>query len=94
MLVKVYKKINSDEMVTKEEALLYVLEKLGITLEGKGKFDTFTKEQVEFQSMIVDWYFSSDWIEEVIDTNDYEIDDWAEKQDLKYQEKIDEKLGL
>lgn len=94
MLVKVYKKINSDEMVTKEEALLYVLEKLGITLEGKGKFDTFTKEQVEFQSMIVDWYFSSDWIEEVVDTNDYEVDDWAEKQDLKYQEKVDEELGL
>lgn len=94
MLVKVYKKINSDEMVTKEEALLYVLEKLGITLEGKGKFDTFTKEQVEFQSMIVDWYFSGEWIEEIINTNDYEVDDWAEKQDLKYQEKVDKKLGL
>ena len=94
MLVKVYKKINSDEMVTKEEALLYVLEKLGITLEGKGKFDTFTKEQVKFQSMIVDWYFSDNWIEEIIDTNDYEVDDWAEKQDLKYQEKVNEELGL
>lgn len=94
MLVKVYKKINSDEMVTKEEALLYVLENLGITLEGKGKFDTFTKDQIEFQSMIVDWYFSDNWTEEVIDTNDYEVDDWAEKQDLKYQEKVDEKLGF
>lgn len=94
MLKKVYKNIKTNEIVTEAEALEYVLDKLGITLEGKGKFGTFSKDQVEFQSMIVDWYFSDNWIEEIIDTNDYEVDDWAEKQDLKYQEKVDEKLGF
>lgn len=94
MLVKVYKNINSKEEVTKAEALEYVLEKLGITLEGKGKFDTFTQEQIEFQTMLVDWYFSGNWVEEIIDTNNQENDEYAEKQDRIYQDEVDKKLGL
>ena len=94
MLKKVYKNMKTNEIVTEAEALGYVLDKLGITLEGKGKFDTFSKDQVEFQSMLVDWYFSDNWYKDVIDTNDYEVNEWAERQDMKYQDKVDRDLGI
>lgn len=94
MLQKVYRNIKNNEIVSKEEALEYVLDKLGITIEGKGKFDTFTQEQVEFHVMVVDWYFSGEWVEEIIDTNNQEYDEYAEKQDRIYQDEVDKKLGL
>lgn len=59
-MVQSYKNLNNDEIVPKEEALEYVLSKLGLYIEPKGQ--VFTLEQREFLDMIVEWYFSGDWI--------------------------------
>lgn len=59
-MVQSYKNLNNDEIVPKEEALEYVLSKLGLYIEPKGK--VFTLEQHEFLDMIVEWYFSGEWV--------------------------------
>ena len=62
MLIQSYKRINSDEIVPKEEALEYVLEQLKLYIEPKEK-GGYSLEQIEFLDMIVEWYFSGNWIE-------------------------------
>lgn len=55
-----YKSTNSDEIVFEEDALDYVLDKLKIKIEDDN--GTYDLEQQEFLNMIVEWYFSGNWI--------------------------------
>lgn len=63
MKVKYYKHFHTDEIVYEEDAEIYVLEKLGLTITGQdnGKLN---EEQKEFLKEFVNWYFSGNWIEE------------------------------
>ena len=64
--MKCYKNITTDEVVYKEEAENYVLNRLGITVTPKGKNGEMTVEQIENIESTVDWFFSGNWIEEEI----------------------------
>lgn len=61
---KIYKSTKNNEIVMEEEALDYALEKLGIELKY-----TTNIEQEEFKELIVDWYFSGNWIKEEEEIN-------------------------
>lgn len=63
MKVKNYKNIHTGEIVADEDAEIYALEKLGVTVTAeKG---VLTLEQREFMNVTKDWYFSGDWIIEM-----------------------------
>lgn len=64
--MKCYKNITTDEVVYKEEAEEYVLNKLGITIIPKGENGEMTLEQIENIEETVSWFFSGNWIEEEI----------------------------
>lgn len=59
-MVQSYRNLTTNELVPKEEALEYVLSELGLYIEPKGQ--VFTLEQREFLDMIVEWYFSGNWV--------------------------------
>lgn len=79
--MKCYKNITTDEVVYKEDAEDYVLDKLGIEIKAKGKNGEMTEEQIEFIESTVDWYFSGNWIEE----NIKEVDEDDDIPDLEYE---------
>ena len=54
---------NKSERVYEDEALEYVLEKLGIKIEPCTDNESKALEQMEFKRMLVNWYFSGNWIE-------------------------------
>ena len=58
--------MTTDEVVYKEEAEEYVLNKLGLTVTPKGENGEMTVEQLENIESTVDWFFSGNWIEEEI----------------------------
>lgn len=64
--MKCYRNMTTDEVVYKEEAKEYVLDRLGITIIPKGKNGEMTVEQIENIESTVDWFFSGNWIEEEI----------------------------
>lgn len=64
--MKCYRNITTDEVVYKEEAEEYVLNRLGITVTPKGENGEMTVEQLENIESTVDWFFSGNWIEEEI----------------------------
>ena len=82
-----YRHIHTNQVIEGEDALDYAMSKCGIKL-------TFVKdsmEQIEFKDMLVDWYFSGNWIEEKDDEiskteKDYEI------ADMIYQDNLERKL--
>lgn len=57
-----YVNMHTKERVAECDALNYVLNKLEIRI----KENELNMEQVEFKEMIVDWYFSGNWIKEEI----------------------------
>lgn len=57
-----YVHINNKNKVEAEEALDYVCEKCGIKFEDISD----NKEQLELKEMLVEWYFSGNWIKEEI----------------------------
>lgn len=63
--MKCYKNMTTDEVVYKEEAEEYVLDRLGITVEPKGRNGEMTTEQIENIEETVNWFFSGNWIEEI-----------------------------
>ena len=81
MIIKYYRNIKTDEIVYKEEAEEYVLNRLGITVTPKGKNGEMTVEQLENIESTVDWFFSGNWIEEEI----REIDEDDDIPDLEYE---------
>ena len=64
--MKCYRNITTDEVVYKEEAERYVLNRLGITVTPKGENGEMTQEQIENIESTIDWFFSGNWIEEEI----------------------------
>lgn len=67
MKVKYYEATKRNEkgkfkIVDEEEALDYVLEKLGLEIKSVKKNEKEALEQEEFKKMLVDWYFSGNWI--------------------------------
>ena len=62
MKLKYYKHIHTNEIVYEDEAELYALEKLGVTVTAKDGL--LTDEQKEFIKSTTDWYFSDNWIME------------------------------
>lgn len=58
MKTEAYQNIKTKEVVHKDEALDYALNKLGITVEENQDI-----EQIEFKTMLPDWYFSGNWVE-------------------------------
>ena len=75
--MKCYRNITTDEVVYKEEAEEYVLNRLGVTITPKGENGEMTVEQLENIESTVDWFFSGNWIEEEIketeETNVFEL---------------------
>lgn len=67
--MKCYRNITTDEVVYKEEAEEYVLNRLGITIIPKGENGEMTVEQLENIESTLDWFFSGNWIEEEIYNN-------------------------
>ena len=62
MKLKYYKHIHTNEIVYEDEAELYALEKLGVTVTAEN--GVLTDEQKEFIKSTTDWYFSGNWIQE------------------------------
>lgn len=62
MKLKYYKHIHTNEIVYEDEAELYALEKLGVTVTAKDGL--LTDEQKEFIKSTTNWYFSDNWIME------------------------------
>ncbi len=61
-----YRNIQTEEIVDEQEAESYVLDKLGITIEPRGKNGEMTQEQIENIGETVGWYFSGNWIKEKV----------------------------
>lgn len=61
-----YREITTGEIVADFIAEDYVLEKLGITIEPKGKNGELTQEQIENIEETVEWFFSGNWIKEEV----------------------------
>lgn len=80
--MKCYRNITTDEVVYKEEAEEYVLNRLGITVTPKGENGEMTVEQLENIESTVDWFFSGNWIEEEIKEVEEPDDDIP---DLEYE---------
>lgn len=64
---KIYRNIQTKEIVFEEDAESFVLDKLGITITPKGKNGEFTSEQIENIQETIEWFFSGNWIEEEIE---------------------------
>lgn len=62
MKLKYYKHIHTGEIVYEDEAELYALEKLGVTVTAEN--GVLTDEQKEFIEQTTEWYFSGNWIQE------------------------------
>lgn len=62
-----YKNIKTKETVEDFMAEDYVLDKLGITIEPRGKNGTMTLEQLENIQETVNWFFSGNWIKEEVE---------------------------
>ena len=61
-----YINIKTNEVVEDFMAEEYVLDKLGITVEPRGKNGEMTLEQIENIEQTVEWFFSGDWIKEEV----------------------------
>lgn len=62
-----YTNIKTKETVEDFMAEDYVLDKLGITIEPRGKNGTMTLEQLENIQETVNWFFSGNWIKEEVE---------------------------
>lgn len=86
--MKYYRNRTTDEIVYKEDAEEYVLNRLGITITPKGKNGEMTQEQIENIEETVNWFFSGDWIEEELEEleeNIFElIDEECELENVRY----------
>ncbi len=83
-----YRNLNTNEIVEEENALDYAMQQCGIKL-----IDTRNSlEQEEFKNMLVEWYFSGNYIEEAEEIPDLERD--LEIADIIYQENLEKKWGI
>lgn len=93
--MKCYRNMTTDEVVYKEDAEKYVLDRLGITVTPKGKNGEMTVEQIENIESTIEWFFSGNWIEEDIYDEDIpDLEYELELADREYQDSLDRKWGL
>lgn len=93
--MKCYRNMTTDEVVYKEDAEKYVLDRLGITVTPKGKNGEMTVEQIENIESTIDWFFSGNWVEEDIYDEDIpDLEYELELADREYQDSLDRKWRL
>ena len=63
---KIFRNINTSEILYQEDSVEFALDKLGLQITAKGNNGEFTSEQIEVVENIKDWYLKKDWIEEEI----------------------------
>lgn len=91
--MKQYRHIHTKEIVFEEDAVEYVLDELGVTIEPKGENGEMTVEQLEHIESTVEWYFSGNWIEEdYIEKDEEEYD--LEMIDRIYENNLERKWDL
>ena len=61
-----YRNITTGEIIEDFMAEDYVLNRLGITIEPKGKNGEMTQEQIENIEETVEWFLSGNWIKEEV----------------------------
>lgn len=91
MKIKYYRHMKTDEIVYKEEAESYALNRLGITITPKGKHGEMTQDQIANIQETVEWYFSGNWIAEEIEEARTDVDDI---EDMQYQYELERKWGI
>ena len=91
MKIKYYRHMKTDEIVYKEDAESYALNRLGITITPKGKHGEMTQEQIANIQETVEWYFSGNWIEEEIEESRSDREDI---EDINYEYELNLKLGV
>lgn len=84
--MKIYKHMNTGEVVFEEDTQDYAMDQLGITVTPKGKNGELTQEQIDFISEFTEWFFSGNWFIE--DEEDEEEDDneWEDDREERYRE--------
>lgn len=92
--MEVYRNFNTNEIVLKEDAEEYVLNKLGITIVPQGTNGELTQKQIENIEETVEWYFSDNWYLDNIEEDDEEYNIDLIKQDMLYDYYKDEQIGL
>lgn len=63
----IYKNITTKEEVEDCMAEEYALNELGITVTPKGPNGTMTQEQLNNIKETVEWFFSGNWVKEVVE---------------------------
>ena len=91
MKIKYYRHMKTDEIVYKEDAESYALNRLGITITPKGKHGEMTQEQIANIQEIVEWYFSGNWIAEEIEESRSDREDI---EDMQYEYELERKWGI
>lgn len=87
----VYKEMTTNETVYEEDALDYVCKKCGISFE----YVEDNKEQLELKDMLLDWYFSGNWVKEVEEQQiDLETARLSTIADMIYERNLDKEMGL
>ena len=61
-----YVEITTGEEVHEEDWRNFSMNELGITIFPKGKNGELTLEQQDFISEFTDWFFSGNWVKEVV----------------------------
>ena len=61
-----YREFHTDNTVEDFMAEDYALKRLGLTLTPQGKNGEFTEEQIDFKEVLVEWFFSGNWIKEEV----------------------------
>ena len=67
MKQKIFRNRKTKDFVFEEDIEEYVLDKLGITIEPKGKNGELTKEQILMINNTIEDYLYSEWNEEYIE---------------------------
>lgn len=67
MKYKIFRNRKTKDFVYEEDVEEYVLDKLGITIEPKGKNGELTKEQILMINNTIEDYLYSEWNEEYIE---------------------------
>lgn len=67
MKYKIFRNRKTKDFVFEEDIEEYVLDKLGITIEPKGKNGELTEEQILMISNTIEDYLYGEWNEEIIE---------------------------
>lgn len=85
---KVYRNIKTREIVFEEDATDYAFERLGIKkINPMGNNGEYTLEQIEFMKEFIDWYYSGEWVEDIIEKDEGNIFELI-NEECKYDDKL------